>query len=210
MGRGAIRMPAHPTPLWITGDVTVPEWPAGPRREQHTRKRNARKDAKNPPMPAGHSGRAIDFLSRRVNGILPGTAGKERLTALPLTSPSPPKLRCASGGAKSRHAPEKVRGRGNLGSRRNNCRLSRSEMSTEGADGSSAILLWLNASSIGRGGVSCAALRRVVLPHRGRLHLRHRRGRPGPPVRRELRDRSRPVPTPRTSGFRPTRHVAVL
>ena len=33
--------------------------------------------------PAGHSGRAINFLSRRDNGIFPGTAGKERLTALP-------------------------------------------------------------------------------------------------------------------------------
>ena len=32
--------------------------------------------------PAGHSGRAINFLSRRDNGIFPGTAGKKRLTAL--------------------------------------------------------------------------------------------------------------------------------
>ena len=40
MGREGVRMPPHPTPLTIIGDVAVPEWLAGPasysRFSEHT------------------------------------------------------------------------------------------------------------------------------------------------------------------------------
>ena len=47
--------------------VDVPEWPAGRRREEHTRERYARKDAKKSPGPASHSDTATSPII--VNGV---------------------------------------------------------------------------------------------------------------------------------------------
>ena len=69
-------------PLSDHGDVTVPEWPAGPRREEHARKRNARKGAKNPPGPGGPLWHGNQLLVEKKQLDFPRYAGKKRLTAL--------------------------------------------------------------------------------------------------------------------------------
>ena len=75
--------------------------------------------------PAGHSGRAINFLSRRDNGIFPGTAGKKRLTALPPHPALSPETAVPDRWGESASRAEKSRGRGNFGAKSYNAHLSR-------------------------------------------------------------------------------------
>ena len=72
----------HPTPLRIIGDVTVPEWPAGPRREEHARQRNARQDAKNPPGPGGPLWRGDQLLVEKRQRHFPRYRWQETLNGV--------------------------------------------------------------------------------------------------------------------------------